>query len=172
MMRGENCMEASVSVISNIAKNDRDHGHDRGRDASQMTCATCGSEMKMERAPSERNQKTRGLTLRGMNSTAPKQPSVSVMIRGRTRNPPRRLYANLPDHQWDALVHSILPVFLCSFDRPAPIPIAPWSRTAYCRMLRNVPMLSLCRHSHRRAPSLATPPPDTQTTTTRALAQR
>jgi len=30
MMRGENCMEASVSVISNIAKT-IEHGHDRGR---------------------------------------------------------------------------------------------------------------------------------------------
>jgi hypothetical protein len=66
------------------------------------------------------------------------------MIRGRTRNPPRRLYATsrITNGMRLSTVFCLSP---CSFDRLAPIPITPMSRTVYCRMLRNVPMLRRTR---------------------------
>jgi len=91
MMRGENCIEASVSVISRIAKTMETTVMIEAAIPPRMNCATCGSacEGKIARGTTSLNV---GKVSSTHASIAPAQPSASAMISGRTRNPPRRLY--------------------------------------------------------------------------------
>ena len=91
MMRGENCIEASVSVISRIAKTMDTTVMIEPAIPPRMNCATCGSECEGKIA-----RGTMSLSAGNVSSSharvAPAQPSASAIVSGRTRNPPRRLY--------------------------------------------------------------------------------
>ena len=91
MMRGENCMEASVSVISRMANTMDTTVMMEAAMPARMTWATCGSACEGNRAVG-----TQALTAGNVSSShdrnAPAPPSASAMVSGRIRKPPRRLY--------------------------------------------------------------------------------
>ena len=91
MIRGENCIDASVSVISRIANTMETTVIIDAATPARITCATCGSacDGKIARGT---HALTPGTISSSHESSAPTHPSVSAMISGRTRKPPRRLY--------------------------------------------------------------------------------
>ena len=91
MMRGENCMEASVSVISRIAKTMETTVMMEAAMPPKMNCATCGSEWEGKSALGTMSLNN-GKVSSSHDRIAPAQPSVSAIVSGRTRKPPRRLY--------------------------------------------------------------------------------
>src|ERR1035441_7241640 len=91
MMRGENCIDARVSVISRMANTIDTTVIMEAAMPARMTWATCGSACEGNRAVG-----TQALAAGNSSSShdrhAPAPPSVSAMISGRIRKPPRRLY--------------------------------------------------------------------------------
>src|SRR5208283_2606971 len=91
MMRGENCIDARVSVISRMAKTIDTTVMMEAAMPPRITCATCGSECE-GKITAGTQALMAGSVSSSHESSAPAQPSDSAMIRGRTRKPPRRLY--------------------------------------------------------------------------------
>src|SRR5271165_2598708 len=91
MIRGENCIDARVSVISRMANTIDTTVMMEAAMPARMTWATCGSACEGNRV-----EGTQALTP-GYSSSihdieAPAKPSASAMVSGRTKKPPRRLY--------------------------------------------------------------------------------
>src|SRR5271170_3333154 len=91
MMRGENCIDASVSVMSRMANTMETTVIMEVAMPARMTWATCGSACDGKRAAGTQSL-VAGNCSSSHDSSAPAQPSTSAMMSGRTRNPPRRLY--------------------------------------------------------------------------------
>src|ERR1035441_4532268 len=91
MMRGENCIDARVSVISRMANTMDTTVIMEAAMPARMTWATCGSA-----CDGNRTVGTQALAAGNSSSNhdrnAPAQPSVSAMVSGRIKKPPRRLY--------------------------------------------------------------------------------
>jgi hypothetical protein len=91
MIRGENCIEARVSVISKIAKTIDTTVIIEPAMPARIIWATCGSACDGKTA-----EGTQALAAGNSSSnhekSAPEQPSVSAMMSGRIKKPPRRLY--------------------------------------------------------------------------------
>src|ERR1035438_5742173 len=91
MMRGENCIDARVSVISRMANTMDTTVIIEAAMPARMTWATCGSACEGNRTAG-----THALAAGNSSSNherhAPAQPSVSAMVSGRIKKPPRRLY--------------------------------------------------------------------------------
>src|ERR1017187_2750034 len=91
MMRGENCIDARGSVISRMANTMDTTVMMEAAMPARMTWATCGSACEGNRTVG-----TQALAAGNSSSNhdrhAPAPPSVSAMISGRIRKPPRRLY--------------------------------------------------------------------------------
>src|ERR1039458_6917089 len=91
MMRGENCMDARVSVINRMAKTMDTTVIMEAAMPARMTWATCGSAC-------EGNRRVGTQALAAGNSSsnhernAPAQLSASAIVSGRIKKPPRRLY--------------------------------------------------------------------------------
>src|SRR5271165_1011379 len=91
MMRGENCIDASVSVMSRMAKTMETTVIMDAAMPARMTWATCGSACEGKRAVGTQALVT-GNSSSNHDSKAPAQPSDSAMVSGRIKKPPRRLY--------------------------------------------------------------------------------
>src|SRR5271157_2153707 len=91
MMRGENCIEARVSVISRMANTMDTTVMMEAAIPAKMTWAPCGSACE-----GNRDVGTQALAAGNSSSNhdrnAPAQPSVSAIVSGRIKKPPRRLY--------------------------------------------------------------------------------
>src|ERR1035438_2788295 len=90
MMRGENCIDASVSVISRMANTMDTTVMMEAAIPARMTWATCGTA-----CVGNRTEGTQALAAGNSSSThdrnAPAQPSDSAMVSGRIKKPPRKL---------------------------------------------------------------------------------
>ena len=91
MMRGENCMEASVRVMSMMAKTMETTVMMEAAMPPRIICATCGSACEGNGAPRVQPPRA-GKDSSNSESSAPAQPSARAIENGRTRKPPRRLY--------------------------------------------------------------------------------
>ena len=89
-MRGENCIEASVNDISNIAKTIDTTVMVEVAILLKMICATWGSLLEGKNASGIQEPKA-GYVASRYDSSHPMKPSAIVMHSGLTRNPPRRL---------------------------------------------------------------------------------
>ena len=101
-MRGENCVEASVSVISRMAKTMDTTVMMEAAMPPKMTCAICGSWCDGNSVPGSQAAMA-GTASSSDDSTAPAVPSSSAMTSGRTRNPPRNAYIrerNIKGNDW------------------------------------------------------------------------
>jgi hypothetical protein len=90
MMRGENCIEVGVSVISK-AKTIETTVIIEPAIPARMTWATCGSAREGNKTFGTQVLRT-GTASSSAERSAPADPSVSAMMSGRTRKLPRRLY--------------------------------------------------------------------------------
>src|SRR5579864_4084382 len=91
MMRGENCIDAKVSVISRMAKTmDTTVMMDPAMPA-RITWATCGSAWEGNRTVGTQALAA-GYSSSSHDRNAPAQPSVTAIMSGRIKKPPRRLY--------------------------------------------------------------------------------
>src|ERR1039458_2606432 len=91
MMRGENCMDARVSVISRMANTMDTTVMMEAAMPARMTWATCGSECEGNRTVGTQALAA-GNSSSNHDRNAPAQPSASAIVSGRTKKPPRRLY--------------------------------------------------------------------------------
>jgi len=91
MMRGENCIDARVSVISRMANTMDTTVIMEAAMPARMTWATCGSACEGNRAVGTQALAA-GNSSSKQDRTAPAQPSASAIVRGRIKKPPRRLY--------------------------------------------------------------------------------
>src|ERR1039457_7426177 len=91
MIRGENCIDARVSVISRMANTIDTTVMMEPAMPPRMTWATCGSACEGNRVEGTQAL-TAGYSSSNHDSNAPAQPSDSAMVSGRTKKPPRRLY--------------------------------------------------------------------------------
>src|ERR1035438_411856 len=91
MMRGENCMEARVRVISRIAKTIETTVMMEVGITDRMTWATCGSAREGKSAYGTQALAP-GTVPSIQDKRAPAHPSVTAIVNGRTRKPPRKLY--------------------------------------------------------------------------------
>src|ERR1019366_2662220 len=91
MMRGENCIDARVSVINRMANTMDTTVMMEPAMPARMTWATCGSACEGNRVEGTQAL-TAGYSSSNHDSNAPAQPSDSAMVSGRTKKPPRRLY--------------------------------------------------------------------------------
>ena len=87
-IRGENCIEASVSVISRIANTIDTTVMIDCAITLRITCATCGSECDGNSVAGTQADSA-GAASSTEDSTAPASPSTTAIASGRTRNPPR-----------------------------------------------------------------------------------
>jgi hypothetical protein len=91
MMRGENCIDARVSVINRMANTMDTTVMMEAAMPARMTWATCGSACEGNRTVG-----TQALAAGNSSSNhernAPAPPSVSAMVSGRIKKPPRKLY--------------------------------------------------------------------------------
>ena len=87
-MRGENCVEASVSVISSMAKTIDTTVMVEVAMALRITCATCGS-CRDGNSVVGTHALSAGICSSSDDSTPPTVPSASAMTNGRIRKPPR-----------------------------------------------------------------------------------
>src|SRR5664279_3290080 len=92
MMRGENCMDASVSVISKMANTMETTVMMEAAMPPRMTWATWGSACEGKSTFGTQALRA-GKVSSVSESSAPTKPSTRAMLSGRTRNPPRRLYS-------------------------------------------------------------------------------
>ena len=87
-MRGENWVEASVSVISRMAKTMETTVMIEVAMALRITCATCGS-CRDGNSVVGTHALSVGTCSSSEDSTPPAAPSTSAMTKGRIRKPPR-----------------------------------------------------------------------------------
>src|ERR1035441_2175093 len=91
MMRGENCMDARVSVISRMANTMDTTVMMEAAIPARMTWATCGSACE-----GNKDVGTQALAAGNSSSNhdrnAPAQPNATAMVSGGIKTPPRRLY--------------------------------------------------------------------------------
>src|SRR5208283_1310 len=90
MMRGENCIEARVSVIRRMAKTMDTTVMMEAAMPARMTWATCGSEWVGNRVVGT-HALAAGYRCSSHDKNAPVHPSASAMVSGRIKKPPRRL---------------------------------------------------------------------------------
>jgi len=90
VMRGENCIEARVSVISRIANTIETTVIVEVAMSPRITCATPGSECEKKRTRGTQSP-MEGSDSSIQETTAPLHASTSAIVTGRTRNPPRKL---------------------------------------------------------------------------------
>src|ERR1035437_1819925 len=91
MMRGENCIDARVSVISRMANTMDTTVMMEAAMPARMTWATCGSACEGNRTVGT-HALAAGNSSSNHDRNAPAQPSASAIVSGRTKKPPRRLY--------------------------------------------------------------------------------
>src|ERR1039458_4007810 len=91
MMRGENCIDARVSVISRMANTMDTTVMTEAAMPARMTWATCGSAWEGNKTVGT-HALAAGNSSSKQDRTAPAQPSASAIVRGRIKKPPRRLY--------------------------------------------------------------------------------
>jgi hypothetical protein len=91
MMRGENCIEASVNVMSKIAKTMDTTVMMEVAIPPSNTCATCGSACEGNSTLGT-HELMPGTSSSIHDKAAPANPNASAMVSGRTRKPPRKLY--------------------------------------------------------------------------------
>src|ERR1039458_9259961 len=91
MMRGENCMDASVSVINRMANTMDTTVMMEVAMPARMTWATCGSAWEGKRMVGTQAL-TAGYVSSNHDKSAPAHPRASAMVSGRIKKPPRRLY--------------------------------------------------------------------------------
>src|ERR1035437_5087059 len=91
MMRGENCIDARVSVISRMANTIDTTVMMEAAMPARMTWATCGSACEGNRTVGT-HALAAGNSSSKQDRTAPAQPSASAIVRGRIKKPPRRSY--------------------------------------------------------------------------------
>ena len=87
-MRGENCVEANVSVISRMAKTMETTVMIDVAIALRITCATCGSCRDGNSVVGTHALST-GACSSSEDNTPPTMPSANAMTNGRIRKPPR-----------------------------------------------------------------------------------
>ena len=87
-MRGENCVEASVSVISRMANTIDTTVMIEVAMLLRITCATAGSSCEGKSVVGIQAL-TPGHDSSSDESTAPTAPRITAMTSGRTRKPPR-----------------------------------------------------------------------------------
>jgi hypothetical protein len=87
-MRGENCVDARVRVISRIAKTIDTTVMIDVAMSVRMAWATCGSARDGNRIPGTR-EPIAGTSSSSHEKTAPAAPSARAMMKGRMRKPPR-----------------------------------------------------------------------------------
>lgn len=90
-MRGENCVDASVSVIRRIANTIDTTVIIEVAMLLRMTCATPGSSCEGKRVLGIQAL-TSGIDSSSDESTAPAAPRIMAMVNGRMRKPPRSAY--------------------------------------------------------------------------------
>jgi hypothetical protein len=88
-IRGENCIEASVSVISSMAKTIDTTVMMEVAMTLRIAWATCASSREGNSVVGTQAAAT-GVASSTDDSTAPHKPSTTAMISGRTRKPPRK----------------------------------------------------------------------------------
>src|ERR1035441_5390859 len=91
MMRGENCIDARVSVINDTANTMDTTVMMEAAMPARMTWATCESECEGNRTVGTQALAA-GNSSSNHDRNAPAQPSASAIVRGRIKKPPRRLY--------------------------------------------------------------------------------
>src|ERR1039457_5307683 len=91
IMRGENCIDARVSVISRMANTMDTTVIMEAAMPARMTWATCGSACEGNRTVGT-HALADGNSSSNHDRHAPAQPSVSAIVSGRIKKPPRRLY--------------------------------------------------------------------------------
>ncbi len=91
-MRGENCIEASVSVISRMANTIDTTVMIEAAMPARMTCATCGSDRDGNRTCGTQAFSV-GNASSAAENNAPAAPSRMAIASGRTRKPPRSAYS-------------------------------------------------------------------------------
>ena len=84
-------MDASVSVISRMAKTIDTTVMIDAAIPARMICATCGSACEGKIALGAQSF-SQGISWSSHDRRAPEQPNPRTIISGRTRKPPRRLY--------------------------------------------------------------------------------
>src|SRR5580700_1502954 len=91
MMRGENCIDASVSVMSRMANTIETTVMMEAAMPARITWATCGSACDGNRTAGTQALAA-GNSSSNHDENAPAQPSTTAMVSGRIKKPPRRLY--------------------------------------------------------------------------------
>src|ERR1035438_6128510 len=91
MMRGENCIDARVSVISRMANTMDTTVMMEAAIPPRMTWATCGSACEGNRTVGTQALAA-GNSASNHDRNAPALPNASAMVSGRIKKPPRRLY--------------------------------------------------------------------------------
>src|SRR5271165_6328137 len=91
MMRGENCIDARVSVMSRMANTIDTTVMIEAAMPPKMTWATCGSACEGNRTVGTQALAA-GTSSSSHDRTAPAEPNTSAIVRGRIKKPPRRLY--------------------------------------------------------------------------------
>ena len=92
MIRGENCIDASVSVINRMAKTIETTVIMEAPMPPRITCATWGSACD-GKITLGIHALTSGVVSSSHENRAPAEPNVTAIASGRIRNPPRRLYS-------------------------------------------------------------------------------
>src|ERR1017187_6105507 len=91
MIRGENCIDARVSVISRMANTIDTTVMMEAAMPAKMTWATCGSACEGNSVEGTQ-ELTAGYSSSNQDRDAPAKPSANAMVSGRIKKPPRRLY--------------------------------------------------------------------------------
>src|ERR1017187_6157660 len=137
MMRGENCIDARVSVISRMANTMDTTVMMEAAMPARMTWATCGSECEGNRTVGTQALAT-GNSSSNHDRNAPAQPSASAIVRGRIKKPPRRLYI-----AWRSINGRLLLTALSLFKCSGSDPREQKKKTAMSRLS----WASVCHHS-------------------------
>ena len=103
-MRGENCMEASVSVISRIAKTMETTVMMEAAMPPRMNCATCGSEWEGKSALGTMSLTT-GKVSSSHERSAPAQPSAKRDGQRAHQEAATQVVHGLAQQQSQSLVH-------------------------------------------------------------------
>src|SRR5664279_467625 len=91
MMRGENCIDARVSVMSRMANTMDTTVMMEPAMSARMIWATWGSACEGNRVEGTQ-ELTAGNSSSNHDRNPPAQPKASAMVSGRIKKPPRRLY--------------------------------------------------------------------------------
>ena len=90
-------MEANVRVINKMAKTMETTVMIEAAMPPKMICATCGSACEGKRVRGTQAENA-GKVSSTQDNSAPDVPKARAIVRGRIRNPPRRLYLMCRTH--------------------------------------------------------------------------